>query len=136
MLLRPFLTAFATAALTMLACDALWLGTMNARLYRPAIGHLMSGQVVVSAAVLFYLLYLVGVVVLAVRPGTTDPGATWVDALWRGLLLGLVAYGTYDLTNQATLRDWPWHVTLIDLVWGGTLTALTAAIAHRVSVGR
>jgi len=77
------------------------------------------------AAAAFYVLYLAGLVVLVVLPAT---GAS--DALLRGALFGLVAYATYDLTNQATLRDWPWIVTLADLAWGTFVTAVASVAAY------
>ena len=68
-----------------------------------------------------------GVLVLAQMPARN-----WRGAFWRGAVFGLTAYGTYDLTNQATLRDWPTIVTIIDLAWGSTLTAVVAAAGHRL----
>ncbi|MGM9486879.1 DUF2177 family protein [Ideonella sp. YS5] len=126
--LRRFLRAWAGTALPFLALDAVWLSTMASRLYRPALGELMAESFDPLAALAFYLLYFTGVawfVVLA--PGRAPAiGA----AAGRGALFGLVAYATYDLTNQATLRGWPWHVTLADLAWGAFATAAAAAIGR------
>jgi uncharacterized membrane protein len=110
-----------------LVLDAVWLTLAADGLYRPAIGHLMREGFDGAAAALFYVLYgcaMVGFVVLPSR----NTGA----ALVRGACFGLVAYATYDLTNQATLRGWPWHVTLLDLAWGSFVTAASCAIAHRI----
>jgi uncharacterized membrane protein len=110
-----------------LALDAVWLTLAADKLYRPAIGHLMREGFDGSAAALFYLLYgcaMVGFVVLPSR----DTRA----ALLRGACFGLVAYATYDLTNQATLRGWPWHVTLLDLAWGSFATAASCGVAQRI----
>jgi uncharacterized membrane protein len=131
---RRFAVAFIVAALVFLALDAAWLALMAERLYRPAIGHLMREGFDPLAAALFYLAYLTGVTVFVVLPA-----ADARRALARGALFGLVAYATYDLTNQATLRGWPWHVTLADLAWGAFVTASSAAAANRaatVFVGR
>lgn len=125
---RPFTTAFVTATAVFLLLDAVWLSTMAARLYRPAIGHLMRPDFDPVAAALFYALYLLGVVVFVVRAA----GGT-VRAFARGALFGLICYATYDLTNQATLVGWPWHVTLIDLAWGAFITGTSAAVAYRCS---
>lgn len=123
------LRAYLTSGLIMLAIDAVWLTVMADPLYRAMIGHLMRPDgFLVAPAVAFYLLYLLGILVLAQLPA-----ADWRGAAWRGAVYGLCAYGTYDLTNQATLRDWPWTVTLIDLVWGTTLTASVAALGHRLT---
>ncbi len=125
---RHFAVAFVAAAIAFLLLDAAWLTTMASRLYRPAIGHIMRPDFAMLAAAIFYALYLIGVVTFVVRPA---PDAR--SALLRGAFFGLVAYGTYDLTNQATIAGWPWHVTLIDLVWGAFLTGVSAWAAHRAS---
>lgn len=126
---RPFALAFAVAyaagAAAFLALDALWLATMAERLYRPAIGHLMQAGFDVRAAVAFYVIYLAGVTGFAVLPAAGVRAAAA-----RGAAFGLVAYATYDLTNQATLRGWPWSVTLVDLAWGAAVTAISAAVAN------
>jgi uncharacterized membrane protein len=133
-MIARFLKAYACSAVVFLALDAAWLFTMADRLYRPALGALMRDDFDVAAAAAFYVLYLIGVVVFAVAPHR--PGGRWPAALARGALFGLVAYATYDLTNQATLRGWPWHITVADLCWGTFVTAVAAAVAHRVSAAR
>jgi uncharacterized membrane protein len=119
-----FILAFALAALAFLALDAVWLTTMASRLYRPAIGHMMREDFDVLAAAAFYAIYLAGLVVFVVLPAASPRGAAA-----RGALFGLVAYATYDLTNQATIVGWPWRVTLADLCWGALATSCAAAFA-------
>jgi len=117
---------FLVSGVTMIVMDAVWLTLAVDRLYRPNIGHLMRYDGFLPlAAIAFYLLYLFGVVVLAQLPARQ-----WIGAGWRGAVFGLCAYGTYDLTNQATLRDWPWLVTSVDLAWGTVLTSVVAATGH------
>ncbi len=130
---RRFAVAFAAGAVAFLALDALWLLTMAERLYRPAIGHLMRDGFDTAAAAVFYVIYLSGVTGFAVLPAASVRAAAM-----RGAGFGLVAYATYDLTNQATLRGWPWAVTLADLAWGTFVTAASAAAAQAVlhRVGR
>jgi len=123
---QPLWAAYGLAAVVFLALDSLWLSTMAPRLYRPKLGHLMADELVWPAAVLFYALYLLGVVVFTVRPGLQ--AASTAVSLRHGALFGLIAYATYDLTNQATLRDWPWLVTAVDLVWGATVTGISAGV--------
>ena len=125
---RHFTVAFAAAALAFLLLDAVWLTTMASRLYRPAIGHIMREDFDALAAAAFYALYLAGVVVFVVWPS-----ANGRMALARGAFFGLVCYATYDLTNQATVVGWPWHVTLVDLGWGSFVTAASAWVAHRAT---
>ncbi|VTU22276.1 putative membrane protein [Variovorax sp. PBS-H4] len=129
MSIRQFLTAYAASALVFLAIDASWLATMANRLYRPAIGHLMRADMDIKAAVTFYALYVAGIVIFAIVPAVE--ARSWTSALGRGALLGLFAYATYDFTNQATLKDWPWRLTLIDLAWGAFVTAAAAAAGCR-----
>ena len=129
--LKQVLIAYPATAIVFLALDAAWLTTMADRLYRPALGHLMLERFAALPAIAFYLIYIVGVLVFAVMPGLES--RRWTTALGLGALLGLVAYATYDLTNQATLRDWPWRVTLADLGWGTVVTAVAAAAGCRVT---
>ncbi|NTU51413.1 MAG: DUF2177 family protein [Candidatus Aminicenantes bacterium] len=106
------------------AIDMVWLGVVAKTFYRKHLGYLMAPKVVWPAAILFYLLFIAGLVVFAVRPGLAA-GAP-LKALLLGAFLGLISYATYDLTNQATVKDWPALVTVVDLVWGTTLGGLVA----------
>ncbi|HEY8050090.1 MAG TPA: DUF2177 family protein [Ramlibacter sp.] len=125
-----FPTILATTA-AFVALDAVWLGAMGSRLYRPAIGHLMAADVDWIAAALFYAVYLAGLLGFAVMPSKDIGGAAL-----RGALFGFVAYATYDLTSQATLRDWPWIVTGVDLGWGTFASAVACAAGAAVSKRR
>jgi uncharacterized membrane protein len=128
---RQLIVAYPVTAIAFLALDAMWLTATADRLYRPALGHLMLDRFELAPAAIFYLLYLVGVLAFAVAPALAS--GRWIGALARGALLGLVAYATYDLTNQATLRDWPWRVTIADLCWGTCATAMASALGCRVT---
>jgi len=129
--IKQIAIAYPVTAVVFLALDAAWLTTMADRLYRPALGRLMLDRFEAAPAVAFYAIYLAGVIVFAVMPGLES--RRWSVALGLGALLGLVAYATYDLTNQATLRDWPWRVTLADLCWGTFVTAVAAAAGCRLT---
>lgn len=118
--------AFVATAFTFLLLDAAWLTTMASRLYRPALGHIMREDFDVLAAAAFYTIYLAGVVGFVVRPAVDGRGV-----LLRGAFFGFVCYATYDLTNQATVVGWPWHVTFIDLAWGAFVTSTSAWVGYR-----
>jgi uncharacterized membrane protein len=120
--------AYATTGLAFLGLDAIWLSLTASRLYRPYLGDMLLPGFNLAPAVLFYLLYVVAIIVFAVQPAITEGRV--VPAILRGALLGLVAYATYDLTNQATLRNWPVVVTIADLCWGTVLTASAATIGY------
>jgi uncharacterized membrane protein len=124
---RDLLLAYAVTAVAFLSLDAMWLSTMAPRLYRPALAHLMAAQPAFAPAAAFYALYIAGIVGFAVAPALAARRVK--VALRRGAAFGLVAYATSDLTNQATLRDWPTLVTLADLAWGTVATALAAGAA-------
>lgn len=128
---RTLIVGYALTLFVFLALDACWLGIMGPRLYQPALGALMAPQVDWLAAALFYLIYIGGLLRFAVLPALSvrRPGV----ALCSGALFGFVAYATYDLTNQATLRGWPWAVTLVDLVWGATVSGVAAWAAARLT---
>jgi uncharacterized membrane protein len=126
-----FLIAYAATAATFLALDYLWLSYAGERIYRPALGNLMAETPNIPIAAAFYLVYAVGIVVFAV--GTDSTPRTLLNVAALGALLGLVAYGTYDITNMATLRGWPVSVSLIDMAWGTFLTA-TSSVAGALAV--
>jgi len=111
-----------------LTLDSIWLTIATPRLYRPYLGPLLAEKPNIGVAVPFYLVYIVGLIALAVLPGLGE--ASVVGAVWRGALLGLLAYATYDLTNLATIQGWAWQVSVADLVWGTALNAVVAAIGY------
>lgn len=113
------------------AIDFVWLLTMTGPFYQKQLGALLSPKPNLPVAAGFYLVYLVGVIALCVLPGI-EKGA-WVEAAWRGALLGLVAYGTYDLTNQATIAGWAPIVTVVDLIWGTVNTAVVSTASFFVA---
>ena len=117
-----FVWIYFAGLVAMLAPDAIWLTFAGPALYRPALGDLLADNFSPIPAVLFYLLYVFGLT-------TLSAGRSVAASAWRGALFGLCAYGTYDLTNQATLRHWPTYLTLADLAWGTLLSAFAAAIA-------
>ncbi len=119
--------AIAALATCFLAFDAVWLGVISVSFYQEAIGHLLAPKPDFVPAVFFYVIYLAGTYYFAVRPALEKRKV--MSALLSGALLGFVAYATYDLTNAATLRDWPVLMTVIDLVWGTALTGVSAAVA-------
>lgn len=122
--MKGIVTAYIFTALVFLGLDAVWLSTMSNRLYKPALQGLLAGHFRLAPALLFYLLYIGGIVMFAELPAATP-----VQAMWRGAAFGLVAYATYDLTNQATLRSWPVLVTGADLTWGMLATGIAAGVA-------
>ena len=123
----PAVAAYAVTLVTFLVVDGIWLFLMASRFYRAHLGSLMAEQPSWPAAVAFYPLFAFGLTVLAVWPAL-ESGSVGRAALLGGTL-GLVAYGTYDLTNQATLKGWPAVVTLVDLAWGTVLSSVVAGLA-------
>jgi uncharacterized membrane protein len=126
--MKAYPIAYVAAALVMLGLDSVWLTLTANRLYRPLIGELMLDGFRPAPAIAFYALYLVGIVVFAIRPAFAT--GRWTTALTSGALFGLLAYGTYDLTNQATLKIWSTTLTLADMAWGSVLTALAASAGY------
>lgn len=126
--MKLFSIAFGTVVIPMLLLDLVWLGIMVKRLYLPHLNHLMASSPNFIAALLFYLLYAIGVTLLIVLPALKYDMSLFKVFL-SGALFGLVAYATYDLTNQATLRDWPLLITIVDLCWGTILTATVSWLA-------
>lgn len=119
-----FVIAYLATGVVFLGLDAIWLSQVGLGLYRREIGALLLEQPNLPVAGLFYLLFVAGIVLLVVQPAAAD--GDWLAALWMGALLGLVAYGTYDITNLSTLRGWSLTIAAIDVVWGAALTAVAS----------
>lgn len=129
----PYVIAYISTAVVFFALDYLWLTRIAIGFYREQIGSLMLASPNFAAAGVFYLFYVVGVVYFAVMPAVS--AGSLVTALINGALLGLLAYGTYDMTNLATLKGWSLQMSMVDMAWGAFLTA-TAAAAGYLAVSR
>ncbi|MBL8551162.1 MAG: DUF2177 family protein [Hyphomonadaceae bacterium] len=123
-----YLAAWIATAVVFLGLDAIWLSQMGPRLYRPIIGEILAAKVDLGAAVAFYLMYVSGIVFLAVHPALEKGGLG--KAVMMGAIIALFAYGTYDLTNQATLKVWDVRLTLLDLCWGAFVTSMAAGAGY------
>lgn len=113
--------------------DMIWLGVVAKGFYRRHLGPMLSPKVNWAAAILFYLLFIVGLLIFVIKP-TLVFGGEPLKALFFGALLGLISYATYDLSNLATLKDWPLVVTIVDLVWGSVLGGTVSFVS--VLLGR
>ena len=129
------LIAYLATTAVFFALDFVWISLAMKHLYQAKLGPLLLEKPNFAVAAGFYLLYVVGIVVFAVMPALAQ--GNWVRALWTGALFGLVAYGTYDLTNLATLKLWSLKLTVIDMAWGTFVTASSsaAACAAMIAVG-
>ena len=111
--------------------DLIWLVTMNSRFYKVQLSELMAEKVKWPPAILFYLLFIVGVLLLVVLPAV-DHG-TWISAFLLGGLLGMISYGTYDLTNLASIKNWPFKVSIVDIIWGTILSAIVSTMSFFIA---
>ena len=120
-----YLVAIVATGIVFMLMDLGWISQMLPRLYRPDIGPLLADKPNVAPAAAFYLIYMAGVSVLAIAPGLA--AGSWAKTAGLAALMGLVAYSTYDLTNQATLRLWSLRVSLWDMAWGVFATTVSAS---------
>ncbi len=118
-----FVTLFA-----FLAIDMVWLGLVARNFYYEQLGFLMSPATNWVAAMIFYLLFIVGILVFVVLPGLKENSLK--ATILRAALFGLVTYATYDLTNLATLKDWPLLITIVDMAWGTVLTIAVSCVGY------
>lgn len=113
--------------LIFLVLDSVWLGLISPSLYKEQIGHLLAPEVNWIAAALFYILFIAGLGYFAVQPAIQRD--SWKTAVKNGAFFGLVCYATYDLTNQATINDWPLMITAIDLMWGTFICGISSLLS-------
>ncbi|MDQ7840540.1 MAG: DUF2177 family protein [bacterium] len=121
---------YVATLLVFLAVDMIWLGGIAKGLYRAELGHLMRPAPLWSAALIFYALYVVGILFFVVYPARGDAALTRV--FFTGAFFGLIAYATFDLTSLAVIRDWPLRIVFIDLAWGAVITGITATVSARI----
>ena len=122
--MTKYAASFGAIVLIMVALDALWIGVIAKSLYQQGIGHLMAQSPRLGVAALFYAVYAVGLLIFVITP--TSEAGNWHMPLMRGALFGFFAYATYDLTNLATLKDWPIGLSVLDVAWGSGASAAAA----------
>jgi uncharacterized membrane protein len=111
--------------------DMIWLGLIAKDFYKKYIGFLMTPDVNWVSALIFYLLFIVGLILFVIEPAITKND--WLHALLYGALFGLITYATYDLTNLATIKNWPLIVTVADLIWGTVLSASVSTVSFLIA---
>lgn len=115
--------------ITFFILDIAWLGFIARDFYQQQLGHWLSEQVNWPAATAFYLLFLVGILTFVVIPSAQS---SWLHVIGLGILFGVVTYSAYDLTNLATMKDWPLTVTIIDICWGGIICTIVSCVGHLI----
>lgn len=126
-----FIKLYGIALPVFFVIDMVWLGLVAKNFYRAQIGALMKPDVNWLAAIIFYLIFIVGLVLFVVQPAMEK--GSWVHAVLFGALFGLVCYATYDLTNLAVAKDWPLLVTIVDLAWGAVLAASVSTVTYVIA---
>ena len=127
-----FIKLYLIALPVFFVIDMVWLVLVARKFYQEQIGFLMRPDINWAAAIIFYLLFIAGLVVFVISPALEKQ--SWVHAVLYGALFGLITYATYDLTNLATLKNWPLTVTIVDLVWGSVLAASVSVITYLIAV--
>ena len=125
-MIKLLIISFIFVSIIFLIIDVLWLSITVKSLYRPALGDLLRDKPVMWAAVLFYIIYMIGVALIILKPALANDSI--LQALWTGVVFGVVAYGTYNLTNMATVKNWSASIVWIDMLWGGFLTGFSSAV--------
>ena len=123
---KSLIISFFFVSTIFLIVDVIWLSITVKSLYRPALGGLLTDKPVMWAAVLFYIVYIIGIALIVLKPALANNSV--LQALWTGTVLGVVAYGTYNLTNMATIKNWSSSIVWIDMLWGGFLTGFSSAV--------
>lgn len=125
-----WLASYLLTSLVFFAIDMVWLGVLAKNLYRKHLFGLMADQVNWTAAIVFYLLFIVGIFVFVILPAVEKNSL--ITALLLGAFFGIVTYATYDLTNLATLKNWPLPIVFIDIAWGAVLTSLVSMAGYGI----
>lgn len=124
-----FIKIYAIAIVIFMAIDSIWLLYIAKDLYQKEIGHLLANNPNLIAALIFYLIFLFGLVYFVIEPNIDK---NVINIIVPSLLFGLITYATYDLTNLATLEKWPIKITIIDLIWGSFISMIVSILTHVV----
>ena len=122
---KTLVFSFIFVSIIFLIIDIIWLSITVKSLYRPALGDLLNDKPVMWAAALFYIIYMLGLTLIILKPAIDNDSI--IQAIWTGAVFGFVAYGTYNLTNMATVKNWSTSIVWIDMMWGGILTGFSSA---------
>jgi|TARA_B110000116_G_scaffold209501_1_gene185084 uncharacterized membrane protein len=123
--MKILLASLFFTSLIFLIIDIIWLSYAVKSFYRPNIGPLLNDKPVMWAAIMFYLVYVIGLSIIILQPSLSNNSIS--QAFWTGLVFGVVAYGTYNLTNMATIKNWSVNVVIVDMIWGGILTGFSSS---------
>ena len=125
-MIKSLIISFIFVSSIFLILDIVWLSITVKSLYKPALGGLLKDKPLMWAAVLFYIIYMIGLTLIILKPALANDSI--LQAFWTGVVFGVVAYGTYNLTNMATIKNWSSSIIWIDMIWGGLLTGLSSAV--------
>lgn len=127
-----FIKLYLIALPVFLAIDIVWLTLVAKNFYAKHLGYLIAKNPNLFAALIFYLIFIAGLIFFVITPALDKK--MWIQALLAGAFFGLVTYATYDLTNLATVKDWPFIITIVDLIWGMVLSAAVSVITYFIAI--
>ena len=122
---KQLIISFIFVSTIFLIIDVIWLSITVKSIYKPNLGNLLNDKPVLWAAVLFYIIYMIGLTLIIIKPALASNSV--LQAFWTVVIFGIVAYGTYNLTNMATVKNWSSIIVWIDMLWGGLLTGSSSA---------
>lgn len=124
--IRNFIITF----IVFMTIDLIWLGVVAKNLYNKYLGYIMTKNINWMAAIIFYMIFVIGMLLFVIQPALAKDSVQYL--ILYGMAYGFITYATYDLTNLATLKDWPLEITIIDLIWGTTLSTLTSYFSYLI----
>ena len=124
--IKNFMITFAV----FMTIDLIWLGVVAKKLYNKYLGYIMAKNINWLAAIIFYVIFVIGLLLFVIYPAMAKDSIQYL--ILYGMAYGFITYATYDLTNLATLKDWPIEITIIDLIWGTTLSTLTSYFSYLI----
>ncbi len=127
-----FVKLYLSALPVFFLVDMIWLGLIANKLYKNELGSLLAKNLNWTAGIIFYLIFIAGIIIFAVIPALEKKDLN--HALIFGALFGFFCYATYDLTNLSTLKNWPFNLTIIDMIWGTVLSGLVATVTFWIAV--